>query len=377
MNKRASTIAKGIAVLMLLSHHLFYSNEKISVLSGNQGLAFWPFSQELIIQVSQSFKTCVSIFVFITGYGVYRQIEERFSAKVASKQLIGCDLASYSISRLAKLYSGFWIIFLFAHLLGFLLGRWTLFDSYGGNGNASGILKLIIDFSGLSDLFGTATYNDTWWYLSLAIILIFITPLLSVAAIKIGALPILMLSFMIPLSSEWGMGRLWRYSFALSLGIFCAKTQMFERVGSRFSIDEKPMRRLFTLIVSALLIIGFLAARQKAESIGTTWMIEALAATMICFSSGLLAKAPCRLLALFGRHSMNIFLIHTFIYKYFFREVIASGHYFIIVFLLLATLSLLSSLLIERLKSEIGYNVLSNRLISKVKQLVYSLESNS
>lgn len=374
MNKRASTIAKGIAVLMLFCHHLFYSNEKIAVLSSNQGLVFWPLSQDIIIQISQSFKCCVSIFVFITGYGIFRQVEAKFSGAHTSKRTTARELSAYSFSRLIKLYSGFWVVFLLAQSMGLLLGRWTLFDAYGGNGDAAGLMRLTIDFFGLSDLFGTATYNDTWWYLSLAITLIFLAPLFSLAAIRIGSSSLLALSVMIPLTSDWGMNRLWRYAFVLALGIFCAKTRLFEHLKARFSLDDNPTHLHLVLLGTFLTAVVLLYARQKAIPLGITWVFEAIAAAVICWGAQLLSQNPNKLLFVFGKHSMNIFLLHTFIYKYFFKEAVAFGEHFVLVLLLLAVYSLVVSVAIERLKAVIGYNELFSRISSCVASTVLRFE---
>lgn len=51
-----------------------------------------------------------------------------------------------------------------------------------------------------------------------------------------------------------------------------------------------------------------------------------------------------------GRHSMNIFLFHTFIYYYYFRELIYAPRNPILIFLLLLGICLIVSVLIEKIK---------------------------
>lgn len=57
-----------------------------------------------------------------------------------------------------------------------------------------------------------------------------------------------------------------------------------------------------------------------------------------------------------GKHSMNIFLFHTFIFYYWFKEFIYSPRNPFIIFCLLMGLCLTISLLVERMKKWIGFN---------------------
>lgn len=73
MNKQSSNIAKGIAIVMMLFHHTFYSSKAIAERVGGEiAISYSPVSSQLIFSVAQSCKLCVPIFVFITGYGTYR-----------------------------------------------------------------------------------------------------------------------------------------------------------------------------------------------------------------------------------------------------------------------------------------------------------------
>ena len=68
MGKRESTIAKGLAVAMMLFHHLFLNEQEIISHGGNLTLLF--LNQDQLITIAQSFKVCVSVFVLISGYGM-------------------------------------------------------------------------------------------------------------------------------------------------------------------------------------------------------------------------------------------------------------------------------------------------------------------
>ena len=64
---KTSTALKAIAVLMMLFHHCFLSQN----LYQNYLVIFTPFTENTVVTVSNMFKICVSIFAFISGYGLY------------------------------------------------------------------------------------------------------------------------------------------------------------------------------------------------------------------------------------------------------------------------------------------------------------------
>ena len=70
-------------------------------------------------------------------------------------------------------------------------------------------------------------------------------------------------------------------------------------------------------------------------------------------------------LAFVGKHSMNMYLIHTFIFGYFFHDFIYSFKYPILIFIVLLIVSLLLSIAIEFLKGKFGFYQFQKHVISK------------
>lgn len=64
------------------------------------------------------------------------------------------------------------------------------------------------------------------------------------------------------------------------------------------------------------------------------------------------------LLEFVGKHSMNIFLFHTFIYYYWFRDFIYASRNPMVIYLLLLLICLLISVGIELLKKIIRFNIM-------------------
>jgi uncharacterized membrane protein len=57
-------VLKGIALLLLLSHHLFYKNNGVY-----DDILLWK-DHYLVQEIGIMSKVCVAIFVFLSGYGL-------------------------------------------------------------------------------------------------------------------------------------------------------------------------------------------------------------------------------------------------------------------------------------------------------------------
>lgn len=157
MGKEYTYICKGIALLMMYFHHLFYSYESFE----GYGINFFPLTGEIVIHIAWICKACVAIFVFLTGYGY---------AKGNSED----NYVKNTIRRYFKLMFGFWFIYILAIITSFL-GR-TPVEVYGKD--MKSIFYALLDFMGMAFFTETPTYNATWWYMSLAVLFILITPLI-------------------------------------------------------------------------------------------------------------------------------------------------------------------------------------------------------
>lgn len=203
MTKHETNICKGLAILMMYIHHLFYSiksYEKFNVI-------FLPFSEDRLLWIARGCKICVAIFVLLTGYGYARTI------KIKGDNTITCD----SIKRYFRIMFGFWSIFIISQITGFLGRDWIAV--YGENLNER-ILYMFIDALGLAKLFGTPTFNATWWYMTYAILLIFLTPVVIKMVRKMGGSAIIIAIFLPKVLGLKANTTFLRYFLALIIGIY-------------------------------------------------------------------------------------------------------------------------------------------------------------
>ena len=65
-DKEKSKEVKGLAILFLLAYHLFESADLVN----SMGVNYAPFSLENFLLVTGFGNVCVSVFVFLTAYGI-------------------------------------------------------------------------------------------------------------------------------------------------------------------------------------------------------------------------------------------------------------------------------------------------------------------
>ena len=85
---------KGIAIVIMLFHHMYLSQDRFEGLN----VVFTPFSADRIMYLCRTFKICVPIYAFISGYGLYLSYRKnnstpgKWTAKRLKKQWEGSGL---------------------------------------------------------------------------------------------------------------------------------------------------------------------------------------------------------------------------------------------------------------------------------------------
>lgn len=150
-------VIKGIAIILMLLHHLFYVRRELYddfILYGNHGI---------VNEIGIFSKVCVAIFVFLSGYGL--TVSNGNNKKISLKD--------FYAHRFVKLYMNYWLIWLlFVPLSVYCFGR-TFDVVYGSHI----IPKLVADLFGVINVFGLYGYNPTWWFYSAIIVLWLLYPL--------------------------------------------------------------------------------------------------------------------------------------------------------------------------------------------------------
>lgn len=111
-------------------------------------------------------------------------------------ELSAKEFTLYTKKRFFNLMHGWLFVFLFCQIFSFFMDCYQI-KRYG-NSVAEAIVYFILDGLGVADLFGTPTLVATWWYMSFAIVIIIIFPLLILLYKKIGSMSMLLFAAIMP-----------------------------------------------------------------------------------------------------------------------------------------------------------------------------------
>jgi len=247
--------------------------------------------------------------------------------------------------RFVKFYMGYWPLFLiFVPLSVFVFGR-GLDVPYGTDGILP--LKLFKDLLGLN---GLKSYNITWWFNELILTLYFFFPLLyAYTRNKWMGLIILALSYYNPNYFPFILGMM------VASHIDCINTKL-QRIDSRLMLAGSILLTL-ALCVLRQLEVHWLISGVQIDGFITLTIVFMLV------SIRQLSGYEFKLLPYLGKHSMNMYMVHTFIFVYFFKDFIYGFKYPILIFLALLLSSLTVSIILEEIKKRIGLYRLQNYLI--------------
>ena len=357
---------KGIAIIILLFHHCFLNAQRWATVPyeklattkgwGYYPISFAPFSSHTIQYLASFSKICVAMFVFMTGYGMWVSYES---------QKKKTTMSNYIKKRMVTLMTGFLIIFVVTEVLAIPTGRFI--EVYGHDFRS--VVYMIIDALGLAKLLGTPLFCLTWWYMSLAIVFIMSFRFVHSIMEKYQWV-VVVASIIVPRACGFGQSTdLFRYLLAYTLGMYFAQHDLLARIKEKF-MEQNVEGKLLSLIVSLIGLAVIIKCRQNAW-IGWKYLdfwdgFAAMYVIIISYIYILNGKWIVKGLGFLGKHSMNIFLIHSFYRDVFFHEFTYSFYYAWLDYIVLMAISLVTSIVLEWFKKLIRYE----KFIEWVKRLV-------
>lgn len=339
---------KGVAICAMLLHHLFCQNPEYGIV---------PFKVGLIG------KFCVAVFVFLSGYGIAIQF-----AKLEQKKNIIDKIAQgfrFILRRYVKFYLGYWVVFLIFVPLGVFVFNRPLEAAYGVDAN---IMKsLCLDMMGLMDY---ESYNITWWFNGLIVCLYLLSPILC-CLMKSNVIGILLLVFFFywPNAVLFPLQEI-HVDLSAYLKIFVLGMLIANNINgiNLFLNKLNPIIVLFSslcvFVVCCLCRNVFVVNPYFFSNKVDAFICLSLALFVVSTSRRMLPKE--RILSFLGKHSMNIYLTHTFILGYFFAGFIRWFENPILMFFVLLLCSLMTSIAVEFLKRKIRLYELRQFVLDKI-----------
>ena len=348
---KQTNIAKGIALLLLLWHHLFY-NDPAKYNDFKSIILFEGMPIECYF--ADFCKVCVAVFLILSGYG----LEKSFSSFLKkTKQGYVKSSLIYVKNRLIKLLSDFWFVYIVFVPLGLIFGR-SFIDVYQNNP-----VYYLSDFFGVS-YFVTGnldhTMNATWWYMSICIIYYIAFPLIYTLMDKYAE-TVLALSFvLIFLPFDYIQLTTWLFPFVV--GMYFAKYNLFELAANRMD------NRINSFLLCSMLV-GICALLRHIYFSNSVTIDGFFGLFIIFFSYLIISKIPIMssVLEELGAYSGLIFMFHTFIFSYYFKEFVYGFKYSILIYVVFVLICYVVARLLK----------LSQKMIKYDKIIKYLLKENN
>ena len=325
ISKKQAGIIQGVAVLLMVLHHLFDFPDRIHVPYVN----VFDFIH-LEILLGNFGKVCVAIFAFMSGFGLYKKFHKTLSGK--KFPILQC-------------YAG-----MGKQLFNFLKRYWLVFAVFVSYGLISGVYcfnaqEFLYNFIGWS-----STYNGEWWYVRQYFDLLLMFPVLfclegllsKVIRIKgndllTGAILLLPLAVLF----------IWRnrvYNFCFLIGFLSVSTGVFDKICEFFSKLKGWQYLIAAVLIGASIVLRLKILGAKYDYINTFLFVLGLA---ILLKFPALEKISGVTLGFVGKYSTYIWLTHTFYAYYFFQAFTFYPKYSILVFLWCVVLSLATGVLLD------------------------------
>ena len=322
---------QAVAILMMLFLHLFNRSHE-NLFSPLLFIGDLPLSY----YISLFCDSCVPIFAFVSGYGLYYKY-------LNNKGSFNRD----NLLRLKKMYINYWVVLLlFAVILGLLLSK----EGYPGD---------LMKFLGNVTAFNPS-YNGAWWFFTIYVLFILTSRFWFYLLDKIHPILYIVMLFVLYLvgfyfriyNSDLFSNIYLHYFHTQSALFFCTLFQfMLGAFALKYNDSCKFLIKsnnflvnnlIFIIGVFVLIIIhAFIPNFVIAPFIGIIFIALFINIKLPNFIS--------KLLDALSVHTTNMWLIHMFFYLIYFQDKIYRLKFPLIIYLALIILCLISSIVVNQL----------------------------
>lgn len=338
LTRQDTAVLKGIAICAMLCHHLY---------------AFPPNTVEryhgLLLWIGILGKICVALFLFCSGYGLashYKPISLKEDIK-------------FILRRLVKFFANYWVIFAIFVPITILVSHRSLADAYGQESNV--IVCLLRDIMGLQCY---ESYNPTWWFNQLIIILYLLFPLLY-RVVYIKPWLAILVGIVITLAHlyiPYNPADICTWQLPFVIGIVWKLYEAKFPTLQEWISNHKYVFAISSLaLMIVLIIIRMYPIIPHWKGVKVDGFLSC--AIALCVVSMLrYMQYVSAALAFLGKHSINIYLTHTFVNAFWCPQLLHTGEWMRGGgnFIVLMIICLLVSIIIEFLKEKIRFYELVN-----------------
>lgn len=339
ISKDESTMIQGIAVTLMVIHHLLGFPERISV-QYYHVLDFSFFHFETMLGYFG--RICIAIFAFNSGYGIMKKMNSFYSSKIDILKR-GYKLAGH---QLKKFYMMYWLIFIAFIPYGMVTSIYSFRLS-----------QFVKNFLGIA-----SNYNSEWWYVSYYLQMMILFPIVFFVGSIIksiikdqGIALLVLISLFICIVCK----NMPKHSFICMFFCFCIGS-----LSVYYSIFEKLYEWVRKDMVwrGILLLIVFGGAIFVRVFISQN--IDYIIAPVLVFSIGVFIKSRIcfdwikKILTVIGRYSTYIWLTHTFFAYYYWQKLLYSFRYSTLIVMICIVACIMVGFVFEYLKKGLGLKLI-------------------
>lgn len=344
-DKTNTRFLHGIAIMMMIYHHLFVSGNNWFI---NEGTSLFDVLNFISIGKADTFqmtvawfcKICVAVFAFTSGYGMFIQLSK--------KDQDYKSMYSYCLKRLWSFYRQFLLCFLF----------FTGCEYFTGNNNGFdySLVNYILNMLGLR-----STFNATWWYVSVYYCMILTSPIIysiltgkikrKTVALFCTAIGFVLLLYFgyaffihdfdhyFTIFKNLAQSALVVYMIIFTEGMICA----------RFSILEILAEKMNAFIALAILVLTFILRSMVIRIPGDSVFDIIFIVPFVLSVSRLFSDSKYfrKINAFIGNYSSYMWYSHPYFYAFLFYGMVMRSDMSLFVYLQVVIYSLLASVVFD------------------------------
>ena len=289
---KESVILQGVAVSLMVWHHLFGFPERISIPH------VLVLDSLLRIETLLAYfgRICIAIFAFCSGYGMKKK------AIQADASGVKCLLGNYRsvIKHLLKFFVRYWLVVVVFVPLGFILNVYPV--------QLEAILKTLLGQS--------YVYNAEWWYIGHYLKLMLIFPVISVAAdwlekkspmlLHVGLLAGIVAVEISPNNSFYAV------LLYFVEGMYIAHTAWYTKIAKRLCTNRMQL--------TAAGMLGAVVFVLRTLGVADYYLVAPLVfGLVLLFKNSMVSRYAGKVFTVIGKYSTYVWLTHTFFAYYYFQ----------------------------------------------------------
>ena len=336
LSKSDTTAVKGIAILLMLWHHLFLNTMTYGALTHSLAVVF---------------KVCVALFLFVSGYGLtkqYSQLEKPYFK----------NTVKFLLRRYINFFLSYWFCFVLVVVVGNVCG-YSFSEAYPVGRN---LLKcVLLDAAGQM---GYNSYLNPWWFNKMIIQLYLVFPILFlIISNKYLSWVGLALIIVVQLYAKSIPGNIFFIVEgglpAFYLGMLCARCRVAPEANNG---KWRPLLLFAGLLVCVgLAILHLRVVKDPYVAV----LLRALMAFCVIVAYKSIGDKHISVLEFVGKYATIMYLIHMLFIKLL-SGVIYGMKYSVLVFVVLVAICLVTAMLIDALEKLSRYDRLRVGIVKQI-----------